>query len=126
MPCHHALAEALCAYIDAAGIGEDRKGFLFRTSPGHNATVLTEEPMMQADAWRMIRRRAVAVGIRYSAEIAGHMHLPKISEDFMSGVRSGVNGTPTFFINGVRHDGGWDYNALIMALQRAAVVSAAA
>ena len=43
-----------------------------------------------------------------------------------SGVRSGVNGTPTFFINGVRHDGGWDYNALIMALQRAAVVSAAA
>ena len=63
---------------------------------------------------------------RYSAEVAGHMHLPKISEDFMSGVRSGVNGTPTFFINGVRHDGGWDYNALIMALQRAAVVSAAA
>jgi protein-disulfide isomerase len=50
------------------------------------------------------------------------MHLPKISEDFMSG----VNGTPTFFINGVRHDGGWDYNTLIMALQRAAVVSAAA
>jgi site-specific recombinase XerD len=38
MPCHHALAEALHAYIDAAGIAEDRKGFLFRTSPRHNAT----------------------------------------------------------------------------------------
>ena len=63
MPCHHALAEALRAYIDAAGIAEDRKGWLFRTSPGHNATVLTEQPMMQADAWRMIRRRAVAAGI---------------------------------------------------------------
>jgi site-specific recombinase XerD len=63
VPCHHALAEALHAYIDAAGIGEDRKGFLFRTSPGHNATVLTEQPMMQADAWRMIRRRAGAAGI---------------------------------------------------------------
>ena len=50
MPCHHALAEALRAYIDAAGIAEDRKGFLFRTSPGHNATVLTEQPMVQADA----------------------------------------------------------------------------
>ena len=37
MPCHHALAEALRTYIDAAGIAEDRKGFLFRTSPGHNA-----------------------------------------------------------------------------------------
>ena len=63
MPCHHALAEALHAYIDAAGIAEDRKGCLFRTSPGHNATVLTEQPMVQADAWRMIRRRAVAAGI---------------------------------------------------------------
>jgi site-specific recombinase XerD len=51
MPCHHALAEALHAYIDAAGIAEDRKGFLFRTSPGHNAYVLTEQPMVQADAW---------------------------------------------------------------------------
>ena len=63
MPCHHALAEALRAYIDAAGIAEDRKGWLFRTSPRHNATVLTEQPMAQADAWRMIRRRAVAAGI---------------------------------------------------------------
>jgi site-specific recombinase XerD len=54
MPCHHALAEALRAYIDAAGIAEDRKGWLFRTSPRHNATALTEQPMMQADAWRMI------------------------------------------------------------------------
>jgi site-specific recombinase XerC len=34
MPCHHALAEELRAYIDAAGIAEDRKGYLFRTSPG--------------------------------------------------------------------------------------------
>ena len=63
MPCHHALAEALRAYIDAAGVAEDRKGWLFRTSPGHTATVLTEQAMMQADAWRMIRRRAAAAGI---------------------------------------------------------------
>jgi site-specific recombinase XerC len=45
MPCHHALAEALHAYIDAAGIAEDRKGYLFRTSPGHTATALTEAPI---------------------------------------------------------------------------------
>jgi site-specific recombinase XerD len=63
MPCHHALAEVLRAYIDAAGIAEDRKGWLFRTSPRHNATALTEQPMTQADAWRMIRRRAAAAGI---------------------------------------------------------------
>jgi site-specific recombinase XerD len=63
MPCHHALAEELRAYIDAASIAEDRKGWLFRTSPRHKATVLTEQPMAQADAWRMIRRRAAAAGI---------------------------------------------------------------
>jgi hypothetical protein len=63
MPCNHALAEALRAYIDAAGVAEDRKGWLFRTSPRHNATVLTKQPMMQADAWRMVRRRAAAAGL---------------------------------------------------------------
>jgi site-specific recombinase XerD len=70
MPCHHALAEELRAYIDAAGIAEDRKGYLFRTAPGHNATVLLEKPMAQSDAWRMIRRRAIAVGIH--APIGNH------------------------------------------------------
>ena len=70
MPCHHALAEALRAYIDAAGIAEDRKGYLFRTAPGHNAAVLLERPMAQADAWRMIRRRAIAAGIH--APIGNH------------------------------------------------------
>jgi MFS family permease len=35
-----------------------------------------------------------------------------VREDFMSGVRSGVNGTPTFFINGVRFDDSWDPDTL--------------
>ena len=63
MPSHHALAEALHAYIAAAGLAADRKGVLFRTSPRHAAMVLTAAPMTQADAWRMIRRRAAAAGI---------------------------------------------------------------
>jgi site-specific recombinase XerD len=70
MPCHHALAEALHAYIDAARIAEDRKSFLFRTSRGHVGTALSDQPMTQPDAWRMIRRRAVAVGIM--APIGNH------------------------------------------------------
>jgi site-specific recombinase XerD len=70
MPCHHALAEALRTYIDAAGAAEDRKGWLFRTSRGHDGTVLSEQPMTQPDAWRMIRRRAVAAGIH--APIGNH------------------------------------------------------
>ena len=40
-----------------------------------------------------------------------------VRADFSSGVRSGVNGTPTFFINGERHDGPFDYETLLLAIQ---------
>jgi integrase/recombinase XerD len=70
MPCHHALAEALHAYINAAGIAEDRKHFLFRTARGHNGTMLSESAMCQPDAWRTIHHRASATGI--AAEIGCH------------------------------------------------------
>jgi protein-disulfide isomerase len=39
-----------------------------------------------------------------------------VREDFKSGARGGVNGTPTFFINGVRHDGPNSLGALLAAL----------
>ena len=41
----------------------------------------------------------------------------RVRADFSSGVRSGVNGTPTFFVNGKRHDGPFDYEALVPAIQ---------
>jgi protein-disulfide isomerase len=40
----------------------------------------------------------------------------RVRADFTGGVRSGVNGTPTFFINGKRHDGPFDYLALVAAI----------
>jgi len=43
----------------------------------------------------------------------------RIKEDRQSGIRSGVNGTPTFFINGKRYDGSPDYNSLLGALESA-------
>jgi protein-disulfide isomerase len=49
--------------------------------------------------------------------------LPRVKEDFMSGVRSGVNGTPTFFINGARHDATFENPVLLRAIQRAAQLS---
>jgi hypothetical protein len=70
MPCHHALAEALRAFIDAAGIAEDRKGWLLRTARGHKADALSERAMNLSDAWCVIRRRAAAAGI--TAEIGCH------------------------------------------------------
>jgi protein-disulfide isomerase len=40
----------------------------------------------------------------------------RVKTDFSSGVRSGVNGTPTFFINGQRHNGSYDYESLVEAI----------
>jgi protein-disulfide isomerase len=41
----------------------------------------------------------------------------KVRSDFMGGIRSGANGTPAFFINGVRHDGTYDYASLVSGIQ---------
>jgi hypothetical protein len=49
--------------------------------------------------------------------IADHEYAEKIQQDFLGGVRSGVNGTPTFFINDQRHDGGFDFNTLVSAIE---------
>jgi len=53
---------------------------------------------------------------RFRAELRAETYASLVHEDFMSGVRSGVNGTPTMFVNGVRHDGPWDAESLTEAL----------
>jgi protein-disulfide isomerase len=52
---------------------------------------------------------------RFTRDIEQETYAPRVREDFISGVRSGVNGTPTFFINGVRHNGGFDLRSMIDA-----------
>jgi len=48
--------------------------------------------------------------------LESHEFLPKIKEDFMGGVRSGVNGTPTFFINGYRYEDLFEFADLVDAI----------
>jgi predicted DsbA family dithiol-disulfide isomerase len=57
---------------------------------------------------------------RFERHLESHAFAPRVREDFQSGVRSGVNGTPTFFINGFRHDGEWDLATLTSAILAAA------
>jgi site-specific recombinase XerD len=61
MPCHHNLDEYLHAYIIGAKLTE-AKSILFRTSPGRSGQ-LSNRPMTQADAYRMIRWRSVEASI---------------------------------------------------------------
>lgn len=56
---------------------------------------------------------------RFQQELTSHTHATRVREDFLSGIKSGVNGTPTFFINGIRHDDSWDVDTLQEALTRA-------
>jgi protein-disulfide isomerase len=60
---------------------------------------------------------------QFDRELPEHVHAERVREDFMSGVRSGVNGTPTFYVNGVRHDDSYDAETLLAALERAATAS---
>jgi protein-disulfide isomerase len=55
---------------------------------------------------------------RFTLEMATHAHAARVREDYLSGVQSGVQGTPTFFINGVRHDDAWDGPTLLAAIER--------
>ena len=61
----------------------------------------------------------------FDNELAEHVNATRVHEDFMSGVRSGVNGTPTFYINDERHDDSYDLETLLSALERASAQGAA-
>ncbi|MBB5471039.1 integrase [Paraburkholderia sp. Clong3] len=62
IPCHHTLEAYLHAYLDGTGIADDAKGPLFRTIARGTAR-LSATPLPQANAYAMVRRRALAAGI---------------------------------------------------------------
>jgi protein-disulfide isomerase len=58
---------------------------------------------------------------RVARELEAGTYAKRVRDDFRSGVRSGVNGTPTFFVNGERYEGPWaDEATFIRALRDAA------
>jgi protein-disulfide isomerase len=122
----------------------DRLRFVFRNFPistshphAEQAAEAAEAAASQGPFWEMhdllyenqkrlrdedLRGYAEQLGLdveRFAKELAEHVHAARVHEDFMSGVRSGVNGTPTFYINGSRYDDSYDVETLLAALQRA-------
>jgi protein-disulfide isomerase len=123
----------------------DRLRFVFRNFPITTSHPHAEQAAESAEAaaaqerfWEMhdvlyenqrhlededLRAYAEQVGLdveRFGKELAEHVHAARVREDFMSGVRSGVNGTPTFYINGLRHDDSYELETLLAALESAA------
>src|SRR5258707_680861 len=75
-----------------------------------NQEALDDENLAQyAEALSLDARRLIG-------EVLSGAHMARVREDFQSGARGGVNGTPTFFINGVRHDDAPSFEALLVAL----------
>ena len=75
-----------------------------------NQDALEDENIVQyaqalgLDAQRLIR------------EVLAGVHTARVREDFRSGARGGVNGTPTLFINGARYEGALDASELLESL----------
>ena len=73
-----------------------------------------------------LAEHAEAVGLdmqQFTRDMTDRHTLARIEEDLESGARSGVQGTPTFFINGVLYLGSWEQEDLLAALQAASQAS---
>ena len=123
---------------------EDRMRFVFRNFPltqshphAQHAAEAAEAAAVQGKFWEMhdylfehqqalddthLVHYAVALHFdeeTFKREMTTHMYANRVREDFLNGVRSGVNGTPTFFINGVRHDASYELETLLAAIEAA-------
>ena len=123
----------------------DQVRFVFRNFPlsqmhphAEHAAEAAELAAAQGKFWEMhdalyehqkalddqhLQEHAKAVGLDlgvFEDALAQHTAAPRVREDFLSGVRSGVNGTPTFFINGLRHDDSYDFETMLAAIEQAA------
>jgi protein-disulfide isomerase len=82
----------------------------------HDLLYESQQHLEEADLHRYAEQLGLDVD-RFDDELARHVHADRVREDFMSGVRSGVNGTPTFYVNGVRHDADYELETLLAALE---------
>lgn len=122
----------------------DQLRFVFRNFPlteihphALSAALAAEAAAIQGKFWQMhdsifhhqhtledadLARLAEAVGLemqQYVRDLTEPRSLARIEGDMESGVRSGVQGTPTFFINGVLYLGSWEQDVLLAALKAA-------
>ena len=83
----------------------------------HDALFEHQRALDDRHLWNTPPRHRPRRDAGFRERLASHAHAARVREDFLSGVKSGVNGTPTFFINGIRHDDAWDADTLEQALR---------
>jgi protein-disulfide isomerase len=87
--------------------------------PMHDVLFERQDALEPADLLAYARELGLHID-SFIRDLENHRHLPRIREDFASGVRSGVSGTPAFFVNGVKHEGPYDAASLLMSIEQAA------
>lgn len=94
---------------------------MHRVSSGRCTTFyLRTSPRLDPPHLRMFAEELGLDVKRFTRELEDGIYRERVRSDFLSGIRSGVNGTPAFFINDIRYDGSWDIGPLIEALESAA------
>lgn len=83
----------------------------------HHRLFANQGALEQADLLRYAAQIGLDVG-RFQQELQEDVYAERVREDFLSGVRSGANATPTFFIDGLRYDGAWDLEFLMEAIEK--------
>jgi protein-disulfide isomerase len=85
----------------------------------HNLLFEHQDDLAEAD----LRGYALRLGLeiyRFDADLSSEVFARRVREDFRGGIRSGVNGTPTFFINAARYNGSLEFDELREAVEQAA------
>ncbi|MCC2647813.1 MAG: protein-disulfide isomerase [Nitrososphaeraceae archaeon] len=121
----------------------DKIYFVFRNFPlndihphAQHAAEAAEAAVAQDKFWEMhdylfehqkalddshLLEHAQKVGLdidRFKKEMSGHIYAPLINKSLKNGIDSGVEGTPTFFVNGVRYEDSWDLDTFSNVLKK--------
>jgi hypothetical protein len=73
-----------------------------------HATLFANGDHLSAGGLLMLARQLGLNAVELQVALDQGTYAPKVDADFRGGVRTGVNGTPCFFVNGVRHNGPYD------------------
>ena len=76
-----------------------------------------QEPPLDAEMIAAHMGRLGLDMVRFATDLAGTETLERVLQDVDDGRHSGVTGTPSFFINGVRYDGAWDFHSMLEAIE---------
>lgn len=104
---HHPNAQLAAEALEAAGC----QGKFWEMM----ALVYQDDARLDRDALCRMAKKAGVNLKQFTRDLDGQFYRDRVRADYLSGVRAGVTGTPTIFINGERYTGAYEFDALVAA-----------